>query len=80
LCRNWTKLNLLTITLFAANSGVARPEGAERSARLLAAASEPVNIITAADYEIDTLDDWNSITGELPKVTAKILNVATKDL
>jgi hypothetical protein len=41
----------------------------------LAAASEPVNIITAADYEIDTLDDWNSITGELAKVTAKILNV-----
>jgi hypothetical protein len=42
----------------------------------LAAASEPVNIITAADYEIESLDDWNSITGEqLPKVTAKILNV-----
>ncbi len=59
---------------------MARPEGAERSARLLAAASEPVNIITAADYEIESLDDWNSIPGELPKVTAKILNVATKDL
>ncbi len=68
-------IKLADYTLFAANSGVARPEGAVRSARLLAAASEPVNIITAADYEIDTLDDWNSITVELPKVTAKILNV-----
>jgi hypothetical protein len=46
----------------------------------LAAASEPVNIITAADYEIETIDDWNSSTGELAKVTAKILNVRTNDL